>query len=1295
MRKKRRPARHHSPHLYYRLLVTLAGGIVFLWILLRGPVTIDWGGSLLLASFIFVQVIFGLPVLNMEADLTHAISLGGGMLFGAPTAALGAAGGMLLGSAARAFAARKTENGARAEKPDYWNWFFEAGIQIIALGVAWWAMGSKVVFQSANPSQMFGEPSTRITVGILAFYIVHASLAVGKYWFAWQEQPGSRSDWWTLIAVELLPVPLLWFAVLSYPTVGVGALLVLGSVLALVQVLVFRIHRGRKDLARRMKELLTLQRVSDVLRSTLDLESLLGVIHLQVTELLGVDSFYVALYEPEDDSLWYPLAVKLGEHEHWPDRALEDRLTDRVIREGLPIRLNDLSPEQMAALNLPIGDGPPKAWIGVPLVSSERTIGCLALFSLDEETEFTQADQDLLSTLSGQISVAIENALLYRQTQRRTAQLEMLNQVGSLLSASLDPQEVLTQVCQSVTQVGGAGRSAIYLLDPDRAEVWLAYAHRLSDRFVGENRSFSVAKESRTQCLLTGRPDLKANIQSEGINRNFSASLSAEGITAYGDFPMVTPEGQIGFLSVYYDSPHPFTSDEIELLQTLASEAALAVSNARLYARTDLALSRRANQLSILEAVGRELAAATHSDRLFEMILNYAREYTNSEWGRLALYEEESQMMDVKATVGYQKVPNQIPVSQGLSGKAIRTRQMINQGDVRSDPDHLDLSEGQALSQLSIPLLHEGRVLGVLTLETSQQDGYSTNDQSFVAQLANQAAIAVINADLYQEVQQRLRQQTTLYQVSTRLAGNLDTASVVDVLYQSVTAVTDRPKAVGIYLWNEAESQYVLSKPSSQATQPILGGGNLPEMLSPNDLGELFPRLTEANLIELSVGMAIPIVLRRAMSGHALTILPLVASQQILGLVMFYHQGNYRASTERLSNEKRQFLLAITSQGAIALQNASLFADVSQGRDRLAAVLNSVREGIIMIGLSGQVILVNEAAQMLIDLPETRLIGTRLALLEENALARLGYTGQAVSLLVNSLGDETGDQEPVQHAHDRHTYKITGSEIERYFERMSLPVKGSFGQAIGWIIVLRDVTEEVRIAEAREMITETLVHDLRSPLSAVLGALDVMSENIQTENQSDVFPQAFQLARRSSRRVMGMVESLLDISRMQAGSMDLNRTSVNLPALVINILVDFTPQAQDYGVELVNTLPPDLPATWADQSKLSRILVNLLDNALKFTPAGGRIILSAELSPVDMLTVRISDTGPGIPVEFREKIFERFTQVPGQRGRRRGSGLGLTFCRLAVEAHGGKIWVESNPGGGSVFHFTLPVEPDG
>jgi signal transduction histidine kinase len=116
-----------------------------------------------------------------------------------------------------------------------------------------------------------------------------------------------------------------------------------------------------------------------------------------------------------------------------------------------------------------------------------------------------------------------------------------------------------------------------------------------------------------------------------------------------------------------------------------------------------------------------------------------------------------------------------------------------------------------------------------------------------------------------------------------------------------------------------------------------------------------------------------------------------------------------------------------------------------------------------------------------------------------------------------------------------------------------------------------------------------------------------------------------------------------------------------------------------------------LPPLYADQGKILRVVANLVDNALKYSPSGGQVTLSAEPGQEKMIVVRVRDNGPGVPEEFRQKIFERFSQIPGVRGRRRGTGLGLTFCKLAVEAHSGQIWVESNPTGGSDFIFTLPV----
>jgi signal transduction histidine kinase len=115
-----------------------------------------------------------------------------------------------------------------------------------------------------------------------------------------------------------------------------------------------------------------------------------------------------------------------------------------------------------------------------------------------------------------------------------------------------------------------------------------------------------------------------------------------------------------------------------------------------------------------------------------------------------------------------------------------------------------------------------------------------------------------------------------------------------------------------------------------------------------------------------------------------------------------------------------------------------------------------------------------------------------------------------------------------------------------------------------------------------------------------------------------------------------------------------------------------------------------------DLGKITRVFSNLVDNALKFSPSGSKVIIRAGVHGKEDVLVQVIDQGPGVPDEYREQIFERFTQIPGVQGRRRGTGLGLTFCRLAVEAHGGQIWVESNPEGGSIFNLVLPsMKPSG
>ena len=270
-----------------------------------------------------------------------------------------------------------------------------------------------------------------------------------------------------------------------------------------------------------------------------------------------------------------------------------------------------------------------------------------------------------------------------------------------------------------------------------------------------------------------------------------------------------------------------------------------------------------------------------------------------------------------------------------------------------------------------------------------------------------------------------------------------------------------------------------------------------------------------------------------------------------------------------------------------------------------------------------------------------------------------------------------GEQRVIQHF-------VNGEE--HYFRPEAIPILDRDMQPTGVVLVLQDVTQERKQDELKRGVISTVSHQLKSPLTSLRMAVHLLLE----EKIGSLTPKQTELlvaAREDSDRLHSILNNLLDISRIESGKVEMNFRKVSPHSMVFEALEPFQMDFKDRGVALGTELPSDLPEVWVDTARMNHVFANLLSNALRYTPPGGKVAVLARADE-EWIYLSVSDTGKGIPSEYLPRIFEQFFQVPGQ-GTQTGAGLGLAIVKEIVEAHGGTIKVESRLGEGSTFTFTL------
>jgi signal transduction histidine kinase len=245
-------------------------------------------------------------------------------------------------------------------------------------------------------------------------------------------------------------------------------------------------------------------------------------------------------------------------------------------------------------------------------------------------------------------------------------------------------------------------------------------------------------------------------------------------------------------------------------------------------------------------------------------------------------------------------------------------------------------------------------------------------------------------------------------------------------------------------------------------------------------------------------------------------------------------------------------------------------------------------------------------------------------------------------------------------------------------------------------LLARAAHDSVRAARVLELerlrddMMDMIVHDLRTPLTGVISALQTIeAADYDPELTREFVPSAIS----SAQTLLGLINTLLDISKMESGEMQIDLSPVRFRDVAEAAMVQVGPLAEDRSHEIALDLDPGCQPVQADQEKLTRTVVNLLANAVKFAPPGGHVRLSSRCDQGG-LTFAVSDDGPGIPPEYHQRIFDKFQQVESRKaGQQHSTGLGLTFCKMVAEAHGGRIWVESEAGKGSTFSVFIPARP--
>jgi len=804
-----------------------------------------------------------------------------------------------------------------------------------------------------------------------------------------------------------------------------------------------------------------------------------------------------------------------------------------------------------------------------------------------QDGPFSQAQIKLLQTFADQAVIAIENVRLFTELESRnrdlTTALDQQTATSEILrvisSSPTDLQPVLDAVAERAARLCNADDVKIHLVAGDtlRLAAQLGPIPSLETRPIIPTRHIGRAVlERRTihahdmQSALDEFPDAASDVHTFAVRTALATPLLREGKA-------------IGVIHIRRLEVEQFSAKQIALLETFADQAVIAIENVRLFKELEARnrdLTEALEQQTATSEILRVIASSpTDLQPVFDAILRSAVRLLGGHSGTLTRVEGDQIVLAAMTSTddaGNAILKTAFPQSlhaEGPHPRAIRDRAPFNVSDAYTDPRLREIAHANARvrgyrSQIVIPMIRQDWGIGTISVTRQAAGGFAVEEIALLQTFADQAVIAIENARLLSELQERTQeltrsvdQLTALGEIGRAVSSTLDLETVLSTIVARAGELAGT-NACTVYEYDDTtgEFHWRASANPDEAVEAVARRTTIPRGVGAQ--GRMAMTRAPVQIPDIAAEGAYHGPLRDVLlqtGTRAILAVPLLRDDQLVGGLTVN-----RKTPGEFTPEVVELLKTFAAQSALAIQNARLFREIADKSRQL---------------------------------------------------------------------------------------EVASQHKSEFLANMS--------------------------------------HELRTPLNAIIGFSEVLTDRMfgelnekQEEYLKDIHA--------SGTHLLSLINDILDLSKIEAGRMELELTDFHLPTALDNALTLVRERAGRRSIALHTSIDNRLGEIQGDERKIRQVVLNLLSNAIKFTPEGGRIEVAAV--PKDgSVEVSVSDTGVGIAPEDHEKVFEEFRQVGMADKKAEGTGLGLTLCRKFIELHGGKIRVKSQLGAGSTFTFTIPV----